>query len=382
MPCCHIPAPQAPGFPETLIAVAQSFVKYVGGAPINEIGNPEPACIFTSALHLEMKLWRVERVMPRNRYQLNNHFGNSWRAMLATWNSTVHGNTFAENEKHQILLELVSLKDLQRTETCALIVFDRWMLNKMIQLRENGRCPMRQPVLPAYGRATALASFGLAQKLINIFLKYEICWQAVGQWGNGQLVPYHPAAIPNLPSYLCALHAPIDGILLNGPPKKKGKPKTNHGLNGTILGKWLTEQGLMDGYKLKQSSDGSFRPWSKLDCLRTYYGLQLMVRKVAMRTWQPGCACAESTNAAIQKCAGWFNQTYGNEHPSGSNQIDWIQAACNFSDDVIKASASSLILPKTKSKPHTLLRPKSIGVFTRKSKSTALKNIANEFFKA
>lgn len=348
MPCCHIPAPQAPGFPETLIAVAQSFVKYVGGAPINEIGNPEPACIFTSALHLEMKLWRVERVMPRNRYQLNNHFGNSWRAMLATWNSTVHGNTFAENEKHQILLELVSLKDLQRTETCALIVFDRWMLNKMIQLRENGRCPMRQPVLPAYGRATALASFGLAQKLINIFLKYEICWQAVGQWGNGQMVPYQPPAIPNLPEYLCALHAPIDRILLDA-------------LGSLAIGKWLKKAKLFNATtsQLKQSSDGSLRPWSKLDCLRTYYGLQLMLRKAAMLTWQPGCACSKSTNAAIQNCADWFNQTYGNEHPCGSGQLDWIQAACDLPELIIQETLKELRLSPiaSSSAPNNAQRP-------------------------
>jgi hypothetical protein len=300
----------------------------------------------TSALHLEMKLWEPTDFT----WYINDSQRNAWGVMSNR--TTAPANVFPRFVQRRQCLIFSSFVLPPCADDCCLLAFDAWLLSKLVELRNEGLSHAGLHVWEAgqQEKPPELGTFGLAQKLINIFLKYEICWQAVGQWGNGQLVPYHPAVIPNLPSYLCALHAPIDGILLNGPPKKKGKPKTNHGLNGTILGKWLTEQRLMAGYKLKQSSDGSFRPWSKLDCLRTYYGLQLMLRKVALRTWQPVCACAESTNAAIQKCADWFNRTYGNDHPRSSGKLDWIHAACDLPDSIIHETLKeSLLLPTASS---------------------------------
>jgi hypothetical protein len=333
MPCCHIPAPENPAFPGSLIPDAELFAKYVGGATMQELGNQQPTSILTSALHLEIKLWRVNRGLPRNRYTINAQFHNSWRAMLAVWLSPVNGDTFTENEKAQILQELSSLKCPQKSQTCVLSIFDRWMLDKMIQLRENGRDPIRQPILPGVGdKVTALASFGLAQKLINIFLKYEICWQVAGQWVNGDWVPYNDPALRHLPRYMCALHAPLDRILLDA-------------LKQFELGRWLKRTSLLRSADstLRQSSDGHFRPWSKLDCLRTYYGLQLMLRKIAMNTWPHGCACAPSSQEAIQACADWFNNNYGAAHPCGQDQPDWIQAACDLPEVVILTTVNQLI---------------------------------------
>ena len=363
MPCCHVPIPLNPAFPNALIPDAERFAKYVGGAPLAALGNPDAVGIFTSALHLEMQLWEPTKFT----WYINDSQRNAWGVMSNR--TTSPASVFPRFVQRGQCLVFSSFALPPCADDCCLLVFDAWLLSKLVELRNEGLAHAGLVVWEAdhHIKPPELGTFGLAQKLINIFLKYEVCWQAVGQWVNGQMVPYQPPVIPNLPSYLCALHAPIDRILLDA-------------LGSLALGKWLKKNKLINlvTCQLKQSSNGSLRPWSKLDCLRTYYGLQLMLRKVAMRTWPPGCACAESTNAAIQKCADWFNRTYGNEHPCGSGQLDWIQAACNFPDDLIKASASSLILPKTKSKPPTLLRPKSIGVSTRKNKSTALKNIANE----
>lgn len=314
MPCCHIPTPENPAFPNSLIPDVESFAKYVGGAPLGGFGNPNARGTLTSALHLEMKLWEPTEFT----WYINDSQRNAWGVMSNR--TTAPANVFPRFVQIRQCLIFSSFVLPPCADDCCLLAFDAWLLSKLVELRNEG---LSHAGLHAWEagqeKPPELGTIGLAQKLINIFLKYEICWQAVGQWENGQLVPYHPAAIPNLSSYLCALHAPIDRILLDA-------------LGSLALGKWLKKTKLFNlvTCQLKQSSDGSFRPWSKLDCLRTYYGLQLMLRKVAMRTWKPGCACAESTNAAIQKCAGWFNQTYGNEHPSSPNQPDWIQAACDL----------------------------------------------------
>jgi hypothetical protein len=111
------------------------------------------------------------------------------------------------------------------------------------------------------------------------------------------------------------------------------------------LGRWLKRTSLLRSADstLRQSSDGHFRPWSKLDCLRTYYGLQLMLRKIAMNTWPHGCACAPSSQEAIQACADWFNNNYGADHPCGQDQPDWIQAACDLPEVVILTTVNQLI---------------------------------------
>jgi hypothetical protein len=47
MPCCHIPAPENPAFPGSLIPDAELFAKYVGGATMQELGNQQPTSILT-----------------------------------------------------------------------------------------------------------------------------------------------------------------------------------------------------------------------------------------------------------------------------------------------------------------------------------------------
>lgn len=328
MPCCHVPTPLNPAFPDALIPDAQLFAKYVGGAPLAALGNPDAMGTLTSALHLEMKLWEPTKFT----WYINDSQRNAWGVMSNQ--TTAPANVFPRFVQRVQCLVFSSFAIPPCADDCCLVAFDAWLLSKLVELRNQGLAHAGLVVWNPdhHNKPPELGTFGLAQKLINIFLKYEACWQAFGQWVNGQMVPYQPPAIPNLPGYLCALHAPIDRILLDA-------------LGSLALGNWLKKAKLCNATsQLKQSSDGSFRPWSKLDCLRTYYGLQLMLRKIAMHTWQPCCACAESTNAAIQKCADWFNQAYGKEHPCGSGQLDWIQVACDLPESIIQETLKVLRL--------------------------------------
>lgn len=355
MPCCKIPNQTPPVFPFSLIPDAVRFANYVGGAPFVVIGAPAPTTILNSGLHLEMKLWPVEGGLPLNRYLINGHFHNAWVAMLAGWLDWQAGDRFDVGEKPALETLLDSLPNPTNAAGCHLTAFDGWHLQLMSDLRQTGQNLARNPILPeGKKRTTALASFGRCQKLINVFLKYEICWQVADQWVGRALVPYAAPRVPSLPEYLCALHAPIDRILLAGPPKKKGKPRSHFGLSGTPLGQWLKGLGMMsaDGADLRQSSDGEFQPWSKLDCLRAYYGFQLMLRRIALNTWPPGCACgstpprdpATSAKVLTGQCRDWFNAGFCAKHPVGEGP-DWIQIACDLPEEVIRETILKLRIP-------------------------------------
>lgn len=331
MPCCLIPAQNNPVFPPTLQPDAERFAKYVGGAPLGNgldaVGDPGPTTVLTSALHLEMKLWQPTKF----KYRPNDAEWNSWEVMLVVMGK----NTFVAAEKRSIFVAISTLPQLKYV--CALIEFYGWQLSTILSLMSDGRrrAPVRNP--PGGDQAVAaLASVGRCQKLINIYLKYEICWQVTGQWIGGRMAPY-PVRIPALPQFLCALHAPIDRILLSA-------------IRLTPLGNWLHGKGLMSksGTELTQSYDGLPRPWSKLDCLRTYYGLQLMLRRVAMSTWASGCACggdagdhpAKAAEELTRKCAEWFNEAYPINQPCQGP--DWVEAACELDETVIKETIRQL----------------------------------------
>jgi hypothetical protein len=330
MPCCHIPTPDNPAFPDSLIPDAELFALYVGGVDNDELGNPEPTRILTSALHLEMKLWQPTEFD----WYPNDAQRNAWGVMSNRTTAPEHEHPrFVQRQQCQVFSSI----DLpENSKNCCFEAFDSWLLSKLVELRNAG---LANAGLEAWNggplnRPPELGTFGLAQKLINIFLKYEICWQVAGQWVGGEWVAYNDPALRHLPRYLCALHAPLDRILLDA-------------LKQFELGRWLKRTSFLRSADstLRQSSDGHFRPWSKLDCLRTYYGLQLMLRKVAMTTWASGCACAPSSKEAIQACADWFNKNYGANHPCRQDQPDWIQAACDLPEGVIQTTVNQLINP-------------------------------------
>jgi hypothetical protein len=331
-PCCHIPTATTPNWPPTLEPDAKRFAQYVGGVAPDDIELMKPASVLTSALHCEMRLWPISKRMALNLYQKNDSAGNAWRAMQ-------HRVTATQSIFPQFLLtakcEIFSSIAKMPTPLprCSLLQFDDWHLSNLVSLRNAGLANAGIQAWIRHGdnKPPELGTVGLAQKLINVFLKYELCWQVAGQCRNGDMEAYQPRRIPQLPQYLCVLHAPIDRILLQQIVKLP-------------LGKWLNGKGFLNNNgSLIQSSGGAARPWSKLDCLRTYYGLQLMLRKIAMHTWPKGCACDNSADDAIRKCANWFNEQYGKTHLCGKNNPDWIEEACKLPEDVVKETVLHLL---------------------------------------
>lgn len=332
MPCCHIPNATTPLFPPSLQPDAERFSRFGGGAPLEIIGAIAPLTVLTSAVHLEMKLWNTGKQLPRQ-YCKNDAEQNSWIAMRGMLGK----NTFKALEKTAVFESLN--QDTPVLNQCVLTAYDYWFLETILRLKTLGRDPGRNPELrPGYAPST-LSTVGSCQKLLNVFLKYELCWQVAGQWVKGHFFSYAHHRSPNLSHYLCALHAPIDSFLLKA-------------IVTLPLGSHLVDKGFLrkpDGY-LRQSIDDQFSPWSKLDCLRTYYGLQLILRRIAMHTWTLGCACrgasGESPAAAAKKltqdCADWFEKTFGPKHQCKNDNIDWIKAACELKDEVIEKTLEKL----------------------------------------
>ena len=314
--CCQVPPGPPTGFHDSLKHDAGNFSKYVGGGwPLNGLAYSQ---YLTSGLHLEMKLWDATPF----KWRINDAERNAWSVMRVT----LGRNTFTDDEKAKIYNDLCHLTPEEKPASCVLEHYDKWLLNKIDSLRAQGVQPARTPVLAGSNQqVSTLASHGRAQKLINIYVKYEHCWQVAGQWISGHLRPYAKHKIPSLPQFLCALHAPIDSILLKG-------------MHCYPLGKYLKRLGMLRGEKLVQA-DGAERPWSKLDCLRTYYGFQLIYRRVAMRTWPVGCGCSDSQNLT-NHCADMFEKEFASgEECQGP---DWIQVACELPDEIIDETLKQL----------------------------------------
>lgn len=311
MPCCHLLPGPVGNFFVSLQDDAEQFATYVGGR--------KPANL-TSALHFEMKLWPPTGILPHPPHTINEAEHNSWQAMRAGYAV----DTFTKAERAGIFSSILKSWPPVGGQNCCIEDYDRWLLKNIQVLRASGLNATNAVAANlARNTTTTLASYGRSQKLLNMFVKYELCWQQVGQWKGGLLVPYQRPALVNLAQFLCALHAPIDSIVLKAVVRLP-------------VGKWLQKKELQKkNGDLRQLGDspGVFRPWSQLDCLRTYYGFQLILRRLAMATWPQDCGCSKSAAQAITDCAKWFNATFGDCDP---NENDWVKAACELPANIIE----------------------------------------------
>jgi hypothetical protein len=267
MPCCHV-GPTRP-FHSQFKADAQRFSAYVGGSPATFPAGSSGAEL-VSALHIDLKLWQPKRPLGRP-YRINDAFGNSWKAARPQ----LSPNPFIKSPKDRKFIE-DTLVALPKPPTgCVISTFDQWILDTIWRIRGHALSLSGAPVTR---HPSALSTVGMAQKVVNLFLKYQACWLSGGQWNPtmGKFNPYPESAV--VAPFLCALHSPIDSILLK---------RILH----LPIGKWLVQEGLMDSRGYLRQSNGAFTSWSNLNCLRTYFGFQWMLRCIAIRTWPNKCAC-------------------------------------------------------------------------------------------
>ena len=248
-----------------LLDVCQSFSKYVGGAGFS-LPKSFARAEFGSALDTEMMLWTPTSERLPKRYRPNDIEHNSWQAMQQMG---IKG-TFSRPERVGIFQLLRDTFPSLDEGACPQIEFDRWFQHTANHLRHLGlQQPGARGSNPAH-KPTALGTLGLAQKLINIYLKYAFCWAVAGQYSDNGFSPC--GVIPNITDFTFALHAPIDRILLLT-------------LRLTHLGQKLTTEGFLDKSAGRiKSSTGQWAPWSKLDCWDTYWQLQKDLRSSSLNT--------------------------------------------------------------------------------------------------
>jgi hypothetical protein len=313
MPCCHL---QVGPFANQFALEAQCFSKYVGGEwPIPV--TPAAGGI-VSALHIDLRLWATGARLGKP-YIFNDALGNSWKAARAR-----KPDPFRTQPNQRLQIESwVASPPILNTGLCVVKDYDTWILRIISQIRGKGL-----QLGGAHAPASMLSTVGMAQKLVNVYWKYQACWNTGGIWHNGG----HVQHATNTSTAFCALHCPIDRILLNA-------------IKSLPLGEWLIKSNLMNqNAYLRQP--GGFSPWSKLDCLHTYYGFQWVLRRIAIHTWPKGCACPGPF--ALQDVLDVLREELEREgvpfpSPTGGDFPDWLKEAFNLPEEVIADTAKQLM---------------------------------------
>lgn len=275
--CTRTPASDA--LVDQVNADCQTFARYVADAGFQRPSvatQPE----FGSALHVEMNLWLPDKPhLNRRKYHPNDAEHNAWQAMQQCGIS----NRFSDTEISRIFALIRDTFPKLQKDQCAITIFDNWHGQLLQTLRLCGLGQSNAIGTDLNKKPTTLATLGLVQKVVNVYLKYAICWSSVGRYQAGRFIPHN--LIPNILDFTCALHAPIDSILI------KKLRQTPQGLA------WIND-GFLDCNRawLKQAN-GSFTPWSKLDCAETYQKFQDGLRSVTVIRSLRGSTCSEMGTA-------------------------------------------------------------------------------------
>ena len=307
MSCCVVTNP--PMASNCLRPHCEVFSQYAANG--NPVHRPTFPTHLASALHVEMVLWPASGPLP-HRYSPNNGLHNAWRAMTSRGVRAA----FPLNPLGNIWNQLnVPFNIPGPTMDCGLGTYDQWLLKLINNLRTTGRAQPKA-VLPTRSTTPSqLTTYGLSQKLVNIYVKYLHSWDIAGQYDLRSNAFLSPPRNPSTLQFTCALHAPIDRKMLEK-------------LATWPLGQYLRNQRFLFNNDLIQAN-GLSTPWTKLDCLRTYYGFQLILRRLAMHSWPSGCGCG-CIRDLILASADMFNKEF---IPPG-NGPDWVNEATCIPDDV------------------------------------------------
>jgi len=282
--CCINPLPPHAGghFDADLVADAKVFSAWIGGAwPLNRPPLPHPLPGLTSALHVDLKLWQPSKRLGRT-HRTNDAQGNALKVARPQIYETAP-NWGIDN--YRVIFDANGPIDFATPRLgtrCAILEYDNWLLTKIRDLRiwASGL----PGVTPGADKPVFLTTIGMAQKPLNVYVKYMSCWAYTGQYSQppGAFgVPLDPLGLSN---FSCALHCPLDNFLLGA-------------LSETDIGEYLLENKLLRAIRNKKGwtcairqENGSWKPWSKLDCPTAYYALQWFIRRIAMSTWPSGCS--------------------------------------------------------------------------------------------
>jgi hypothetical protein len=266
--------PPTGAYAAQLLADCQTFSRYVADAgfvPPTHAGAPA----LTSALHVEMHLWAPTSSYLPKKYKANAEELNTWRAMR----QMLIVDTFSPVEIATVFASIRTTFPTLLPGQCARSVFDAWHSNLINSLRANGLAKPRAIGATVSSAPTTLATLGLAQKVVNIYLKYALCWEVAGRYQNAAFTRI--SLIPNIRDFTCALHAPIDAILINK-------------LRATKIGQeWIREGFLHRSMASILQANGSWAPWTKLECPQAYMKFQEGFRLEAEKSWPKGCACVQ-----------------------------------------------------------------------------------------
>ncbi len=70
----------------------------------------------------------------------------------------------------------------------------------------------------------------------------------------------------------------------------------------------------------------------QIDCLETYYSLQLLLRRLALSTWSNGCEC----EGLIERCVGSFVRRFGREVFVRRVEGGWLETVLNLPEKVFQ----------------------------------------------
>ena len=313
---------------------AWDFSRYVAG---KYRARPSRLCKYlTSALHLELKLGRANLELP-SRYLPNEVEHNVWTAMSNRTTLIPESAKDLSSDKDSIFKQL---REASRNPSgYESKDYDLNHLKVLCELREKGLAYYPQWAEKPPWRPPAMGTIGLSQRLVNMFYQYEFCWD----------LTYRPSSVSSPPSsedminWLPFLHAPLHVSFIGA-------------LEKLPLGFWLTQKEYIRKGKIRDSLENKFVTWWKMDSLRTYFGIQLLLRRIAMNTWHPKIT-EERIQAAIFETKSAFDQTFPEKQ---CKTHDWVKLACDFDNQELQTIISKTIKTLAEQEP-CILEPADIG---------------------
>jgi hypothetical protein len=335
--CCILPPTSLHG--ASLLSDASKFSAWGAGVwPLPLFPAIEG---LTSALHVDLKLWAAAGGLPHG-YVANGDQPNAW--MVARPVMTPNPIPVATKAAiwHRVLASFPAA-----SSSCVILTYDVWILKEMRHIRAVARAVPGGHGLPL---PTMLATLGMAQMLLNVFVKYQLSWKVAGQYIGAVFVPYH--GVPyhgsiDPTAFVCALHSPIDNVLLRR-------------LLDLPLGEQLRHQGCLrragPGVQLQQL-DGTWVTWSRIECPTTYYGLQWALRRLAMRSWTTGCAAAcwrNGTGGIDPTARSILAECFPDAEEIAGEGPDWIDVAGNLPDNVLDQTLEAMnqVIPNETNPSH------------------------------